>query len=70
MMIVKHNGTPSSITWQLSCLQKLEVLSPHKIVKGPFLGLDMANFYVVDLNMKRRLMGRAGSPRDPNTDFL
>lgn len=70
MMIVKHNGTPSSITWQLSGLQKLQALSPYKIVKDPFLGLDTANFYVVDLNMKRRLAGSAGSPRDPNTDFL
>lgn len=40
------------VTWQLYRLQKLQALSPYKIVKDPFLGLDMANFYVVDLNMK------------------
>lgn len=70
MMIVKHNGTPFSITWQLFHLQKFQALSPYKIVKDPFLGLDIANFYVVDLNMKRKLEGSAESPRDPNTDFL
>lgn len=70
MMIVQHNSTPSSITWQLYRLQKLQALSPYKVVKDPFLGLDMANFYVVDLNMKRKLGGSAASPRDPNTDFL
>lgn len=69
-MIAEHKGTPSSITWQLSRLQKLQALSPYKTVKDQFLGLDMANFYAADLNMKRRLIGSAGGPGDPNTDFL
>lgn len=30
----------------------------------------MANFYDVDLNIKGRMVGSAGSPGDPNTDFL
>lgn len=60
-MTVKHNGTASFITRQLYRLQKLQALSPYKTVKDPFSGLDMANFYVVDLNMKRRLVGVQGA---------